>query len=265
MRRPTGDRLRWSDEVRPESDITLPQLATPVRVPADLFAAKDDKRAERGKKLSQADLRRSHTILREFRAGLPRVQRALANVPTYMIMDDHDVTDDFFLNPLWRERVLKTALGRAILNNAMITYAVFQDWGNDPLRYDSGRPKELLTKISELFPAGSNDPGPADSSVHAAERAVRPQPAERRAARRPLGTGGPADPLGLQDRRAQAPGAGAGQPDPPQLRLPARSAGQRVRRRPCWTRSPIRRCRPARRSCWSSHRCRSSGRRCWTT
>ena len=38
----------------------------------------------------------------EFRKNLPKVQRALANVPTYMILDDHDVTDDYFLNPVWR-------------------------------------------------------------------------------------------------------------------------------------------------------------------
>lgn len=153
--------LRWTDEVRPESEVTLPQLATAVRVAADLFAAQDDKRAERDKKLSQAELRRSHTTLKRFREGLARVQRALANVPTYMIFDDHDVTDDFFLNPLWRERVQQTALGRAILNNAMITYALFQDWGNQPLRYDAGLPKELLTRVSELFPATNTDPGPA--------------------------------------------------------------------------------------------------------
>ena len=31
-----------------------------------------------------------------------------------MIFDDHDVTDDYFLSPMWRHRVLGTALGQDI-------------------------------------------------------------------------------------------------------------------------------------------------------
>ena len=50
----------------------------------------------------------------EFRKNLPKVQRALANVPTYMILDDHDVTDDYFLNPIWRRsRARHAARARA--------------------------------------------------------------------------------------------------------------------------------------------------------
>ena len=43
-----------------------------------------------------------------YRVGVPRVARALANCATYMIFDDHDVTDDWNLNKKWREpRVLE--------------------------------------------------------------------------------------------------------------------------------------------------------------
>ncbi len=38
---------------------------------------------------------RSVNTLTTFYDALPRVRRALANVPTYMIFDDHDVTDDW--------------------------------------------------------------------------------------------------------------------------------------------------------------------------
>ena len=41
--------------------------------------------------------------------GLPKVQRALANVPTYMMLDDHEITDDLFLSPTWRDRVLSSS------------------------------------------------------------------------------------------------------------------------------------------------------------
>jgi hypothetical protein len=75
-------------------------------------------------------------LLRDFERGLAKVRRVLANIPTYMMFDDHDVTDDWNLNPLWLDRVLTTPLGVTIIRNAFITYALFQDWGNDPLKYE---------------------------------------------------------------------------------------------------------------------------------
>ena len=42
--------------------------------------------------------------LTEIKRTLPKVRRALANVPTYMIFDDHEISDDWFLNPTWRDR-----------------------------------------------------------------------------------------------------------------------------------------------------------------
>ncbi|SFS14098.1 hypothetical protein SAMN04487846_2847 [Microbacterium sp. cf046] len=158
--------LLWTDEVRPGSVITLPPLAAPAEIAGDLFVEETDEKPEteeqkqKDEAKRQKGLRRSHRILKEFRAGLAKVQRVLANVPTYMILDDHDVTDDLFLNPLWRERVLKTALGHAVMTNAMIAYALFQDWGNDPRRYDRGLRAELLGVMEALFPDGPDLRGP---------------------------------------------------------------------------------------------------------
>src|SRR4029078_4567224 len=73
--------------------------------------AKDDEDLRRERRKQQKGLRRSFAVHAECRKNLPRVQRALANVSTYMILDDHDVTDDFFLNPIWRRRVLGRRLG----------------------------------------------------------------------------------------------------------------------------------------------------------
>lgn len=158
----TVQRLHWSDEVGPTATVTMPPLEFPMRVPAELYT---ENYADRMKKLTKKELapkrmRTLHGVHKEFLQGLPKVQRALANIPTYMILDDHDVTDDYFLNPQWRDRVLTRALGQTIVTNAMITYALFQDWGNDPLRYDSGFPAELLSRALELFPEGAAG-GPA--------------------------------------------------------------------------------------------------------
>ena len=66
----------------------------------------------------------------------------MANIPTYMIFDDHDFTDDWNLNPMWYDRVYHTSLGVTAARNALVSYALFQDWGNDPLKYEKPLPME---------------------------------------------------------------------------------------------------------------------------
>lgn len=97
-------------------------------------------------------------LLTLFESGLAKVRRVLANIPTYMIFDDHDVTDDWNLNPIWYDRVYTTSLGVTMTRNALVSYALFQDWGNDPLKYEQGDYRKLLESIEELFPAGSKGP-----------------------------------------------------------------------------------------------------------
>lgn len=79
----------------------------------------------------------------EFKATLAKVRRLLANTPTLMIFDDHEITDDWNLNLAWEKRVYDTApptdrptaLGRAIVRNGLAAYAVFQAWGNTPEQF----------------------------------------------------------------------------------------------------------------------------------
>ena len=82
------------------------------------------------------------------------MRRALANVPTYMVFDDHDVTDDWNLGRAWRDRVFTSPLGRRIVMNALVAYAVFQDWGNDPCAttMPRGRIRDLLDQAFEYQP-----------------------------------------------------------------------------------------------------------------
>jgi hypothetical protein len=70
-----------------------------------------------------------------FMKVLPKVSRVMANVPSYMMMDDHEVTDDWFITQRWNNEVLSKPFGRDIIRNAMMAYAVFQDWGNAPDDY----------------------------------------------------------------------------------------------------------------------------------
>src|SRR5215204_2706647 len=90
---------------------------------------------------------------RRFRTGLPRVRRALANVPTYMIADDHDISDDWYFSREWREQVFTRPLGVDIVRNGMMAIVLAQTWGNDPRRWSTGPERELIDHISGFAPA----------------------------------------------------------------------------------------------------------------
>lgn len=102
-----------------------------------------------------------------FYNDLPKVRRALANVPVYMMLDDHEVTDDWNLNPIWKDRVYTNPLGKTVLRNGILGYALFQGWGNDPEYFESGPAAELLSLVPQVFPQGlttppTSEPPPAE-------------------------------------------------------------------------------------------------------
>jgi hypothetical protein len=86
----------------------------------------------------------------------------LANIPTYMIFDDHEVTDDWNLTRDWIDRVQTSPLGVTVLRNGLLSYALFQAWGNDPAGFATGDRAQLLAQAQQLFPAGG---GPATAAA----------------------------------------------------------------------------------------------------
>ncbi|MDQ0217758.1 hypothetical protein ELQ35_13350 [Peribacillus cavernae] len=74
--------------------------------------------------------------IKRFAASLPRVRRLLANIPSYMIFDDHDITDDWNFSYEWRENVWNAPLGRHVIANGLSAYWAFQGWGNNPDSFD---------------------------------------------------------------------------------------------------------------------------------
>jgi hypothetical protein len=92
-------------------------------------------------------------LVEEYRAAVPKVARALANTATYMILDDHEITDDWNLNKRWRNRVYSNKLGRAIVRNGLMAYTICQGWGNTPVDFgkaDSPN-KKLLDEIQKVL------------------------------------------------------------------------------------------------------------------
>ncbi|MCP5245511.1 MAG: hypothetical protein H6937_06005 [Burkholderiales bacterium] len=92
--------------------------------------------------------------LRSYHGTLPNIRRLLANVATYMIFDDHDVTDDWNITQDWYDGVRQSPLGQRIVSNALAAYWAFQAWGNDPDNFD----KDLLITIALHLGDANNDP-----------------------------------------------------------------------------------------------------------
>jgi hypothetical protein len=70
--------------------------------------------------------------LEKTRQDLPAVRRLLANIPTYMIFDDHEITDDWNITRAWYHNVKTSRCGKQVVANGLAAYWVFQGWANDP-------------------------------------------------------------------------------------------------------------------------------------
>ena len=85
-------------------------------------------------------------IINEFVTGLASVRRAMAHLPSYMIFDDHDVTDDWNLTRGWEEAAYSNLFSKQIIGNALLGYWLCQGWGNAPDKF-----KPLNDRISVHF------------------------------------------------------------------------------------------------------------------
>jgi len=103
--------------------------------------------------------------LRQFIYTLGKVRRALANIPTYTIFDDHDVSDDWNLNQAWCLRVLGRPLGRRVVQNALLAYSIFQGWGNTPEQFVQGQPGEKLLAAAQALSANAGKDTKADEAI----------------------------------------------------------------------------------------------------
>lgn len=70
--------------------------------------------------------------LAQFAISVPKIRRLMANLPVYMIFDDHDITDDWNISNDWMQKVGNAPLGRHVIANGLTAYWAFQGWGNAP-------------------------------------------------------------------------------------------------------------------------------------
>ena len=88
----------------------------------------------------------------EFHNSLSKhVRRVLANIPSYMIFDDHEVTDDWNMTLNMCKDIYGDPLGIRIVQNGLVAYALCQHWGNAPEQFeDTGQVPPGLTLLRLL-------------------------------------------------------------------------------------------------------------------
>ena len=100
---------------------------------------------------SRSLYRTERLAIEEFTAGLPEVRRLFAHLPTAMIFDDHDITDDWNLSREWEEVAYGHPFSKRVIGNALFGYLLNQAWGNSPDAFDD----EVLDQVQ----AGLDAPG----------------------------------------------------------------------------------------------------------
>ncbi|MCM3389640.1 hypothetical protein M3649_16050 [Ureibacillus chungkukjangi] len=100
------------------------------------FHLKLTRATDKLKKLEKTQLQNRFTEQEKLINGCPtdtyKIRRLLANIPTYIIFDDHDITDDLNINADWKDKVTQSPLGKHIVANGLSAYFAFQGWGNEP-------------------------------------------------------------------------------------------------------------------------------------
>ena len=97
-----------------------------------------------------------------FRTALPAVRRVLANVPSLMIFDDHEITDDWNIDHPWVNGVYGKAAGRRAVTNGLLAYALCQHWGNRPAAFATpGSPERRVLDAVATAMSGATPASPA--------------------------------------------------------------------------------------------------------
>ena len=81
------------------------------------------------------------------------VRQVLACIPTYMIFDDHEITNNWNISPQWCATMLQRGQEQ-VLVDGLIAYWVYQGWGNLAERDDSQYP--LLRVMQEAEQSGED-------------------------------------------------------------------------------------------------------------
>ena len=120
---------------------------SPVLMPASFPSGKSLFKDRQQRRSWQKEIKDIESFVRD----LNYVRRGLANIPVYTICDDHDVSDDWYLNRRWCDRVLGKPLGKRIVQNGLLAYSLFQAWGNTPEKFAADTGGEKLIQLASQW------------------------------------------------------------------------------------------------------------------
>ncbi len=83
----------------------------------------------------------------------PGIRQLLAHIPTLMIFDDHEITNNWNLFSGWRANALRQGQEQ-VLVDGMVAYWIYQGWGN--LLPDENPPHPLLSLMQEATQSGDD-------------------------------------------------------------------------------------------------------------
>ena len=86
----------------------------------------------------------------DFAQTLPQIRRVFAHLPTAMIFDDHDITDDWNLTAAWEMAAYQHPFSKRIIGNALLAYLLCQGWGNCPEQFDASLMQTIQQQLPQL-------------------------------------------------------------------------------------------------------------------
>ena len=140
--------LAWNDKLWPDNLPTLNEML-------------EEKKRMKMSPLAKINYPTIHKIQSqqclEFKTGSKLMRRMLANVPSYMIFDDHEVTDDWNFWRGWVKANLHKKTARRIIANGIAAFWLFQGIGNSPKYfYDDWKRKVSRKKGQQKEPSSGH-------------------------------------------------------------------------------------------------------------
>jgi hypothetical protein len=80
-------------------------------------------------------------------------RQALASIPTYMIFDDHEITNDWDAWPTWRAEIIQQGKEQLLIDG-LVAYWVYQGWGN---LSSQGRQRHPLAQLMQAAAQSGQD------------------------------------------------------------------------------------------------------------
>ncbi len=97
-------------------------------------------------KISDGDYEEQRAIVVTFLSNASKTRRLMANIPTYMMFDDHEISDDWNLTEKNYRQFKNNPLSKRIQSNGLAAYWACQGWGNNPKAF-SNSDKNIISQF----------------------------------------------------------------------------------------------------------------------